>query len=245
MSGFDVSYPGALLAGVLSFASPCILPLVPAYLSFLAGVSFEEIADERRDPAIARRVVLSSLAFVAGFVTVFVVLGASASVVSRVLVDHLGLLAKVAGVVVILFGLHYTGLLPLRLLSYDLRFRPVRASGGAGAFLMGLAFAFGWTPCVGPVLATILTLAAAQTSIWRGVALLTCYGIGIGLPFVAAAAAVGPFMRLAAGMRSRMRWVEVALGGMMIATGSLILVGSVANVSGWLMRTFPALSRVG
>jgi len=245
MSGFDVSYPGALLAGVLSFASPCILPLVPAYLSFLAGVSFEEIADERRDPAIARRVVLSSLAFVAGFVTVFVVLGASASAVSRVLVDHLGLLAKVAGVVVILFGLHYTGLLPLRLLSYDLRFRPVRASGGAGAFLMGLAFAFGWTPCVGPVLATILTLAAAQTSIWRGVALLTCYGIGIGLPFVAAAAAVGPFMRLAAGMRSRMRWVEVALGGMMIATGSLILVGSVANVSGWLMRTFPALSRVG
>jgi len=246
MNALIVTYPGAILAGVLSFASPCILPLVPAYLSFLGGASLETIASERPDPAVTGSVLTSALCFVAGFVAVFVVLGASATLFGRVLAEHLDLWAKAAGVLVILFGLHYAGLLRLRFLNYELRFHPAKQRAGAlGAFAIGLSFGFGWTPCVGPVLATILALASQQPSIRQGVALLICYGAGLGIPFLAAAAAIRPFLRLVGRARRHMRWVELALGSMMIFTGVLILAGSVADVSGWLMRTFPALSRIG
>ncbi|TAM86986.1 cytochrome c biogenesis protein CcdA [bacterium] len=246
LSGLALSYPGALLAGLLSFASPCILPLVPAYLSFLAGVSFESIAAEQRAPAVTRRVVAAALAFAAGFVIVFVLFGVSATLLGRLLSAHLDLLEKVAGVVVVLFGIHVSGLVRLRPLSRELRFHPVTARAGVlPAFAMGLAFAFGWTPCVGPVLAAILALAGRQTSIWHGAALLACYGAGIGIPFVAAAAAVNPFLRLAARARRYVRAIELTLSALLIATGALMAAGSLASVSGWLLRTFPAFSRIG
>lgn len=241
-----MSYPGALLAGVLSFASPCVLPLVPAYLSFLGGVSFEQVSTQRVDPAVSRRVLLASFAFVLGFITVFVALGASATMLSRVLADHLSVLAKVAGVVVVLFGLHYMGLVRIPFLNYEARFHPM--AGRASllmAYVIGLAFAFGWTPCVGPVLATILTLAATSSSVWHGVLLLALYGIGIGIPFMLAATAIGPFLRIAAHIRARMRWIEVSLGALMVVTGVLIVVGSLASVSGWLLQVFPFLGKIG
>lgn len=242
----SVTYAGAAVAGMLSFASPCVLPLVPAYLSFLGGVSFESLASETRDASTGRRVMLAAVAFVLGFTTVFVALGASATLVGRVLSDHIDVLAKVAGAIIIVFGLHYMGVLRIPFLARDVRFHPTTLPRGiVGAYVMGLAFAFGWTPCVGPVLATILTLAGNSRSVAHGALLLGVYAAGLGVPFLIAAAAVGPFMRVVARLRSRMRSLEVALGGMMIVTGVLIWVGSIADVSGWLLRSFPVLARGG
>jgi cytochrome c-type biogenesis protein len=219
--------------------------LVPAYLSFLGGVTFEQAPHARSRAALARAF-SAALAFVLGFVLVFVALGASATLLGRVLADQFGLLAKIAGVTIVLFGIHYTGLVNLRFLNYEARFHPVaRRAGVATAFVMGLAFAFGWTPCVGPVLATVLVVAGSSPSMLHGVLLLSVYGLGLGIPFVAASLAVGPFVRAAAALRSRMRWIEVSLGAIMIATGVFIFVGSIANVSAWLIRAFPVLSRIG
>lgn len=243
MNALSISYPGALIAGVLSFASPCVLPLVPAYLAFLGGASVEQGGAQGRP---SRRLILSALAFVLGFITVFVLLGASATLFSRLIADHIGLLAKIAGSIIIIFGLHYVGLVRIPFLYREARFHPqISRPSLASAYLIGLAFAFGWTPCVGPVLATILTLAADNTSLAHGVLLLLCYGVGIGIPFMIAAAAAGPFMRAAARLRGRIKWIEYALGGIMIATGTLIVLGSIANVGNWLLQTFPAFGRIG
>ena len=245
MNALSISYPGALIAGVLSFASPCVLPLVPAYLAFLSGVSIEE-ASAHQGAAVSRRLIFSSLAFVLGFITVFVLLGASATFFSRVLADHIGVLSKIAGTIIIIFGLQYIGVLRIPFLYREARFHPQTTRPSLiSAYLIGLAFAFGWTPCVGPVLATILTLAAQSSSIGHGILLLLCYGIGIGIPFLIAAAAVGPFMRAAAHVRSAMKWVEYSLGAIMIVTGALIVLGSIANIGGWLFKTFPAFGRIG
>ena len=240
-----ISYAGALGAGFVSFASPCVLPLVPAYLSFLAGVSFEELAVKKESASVNWTVIAAALAFVVGFNVVFIALGASATYVSRLLADHLNLVAKIAGVVIVIFGLHYAGLLRWGFLHREGRFHPTGMRGVGGAFVMGLAFAFGWTPCVGPILATVLTLAGASGSLWQGVALLACYGAGIGVPFLLAAFAIRPFMRVMSGLRGQMRAIEVSFGGLMIATGILIYANSLENVSGWLLNTFPALGRVG
>lgn len=241
-----LGYPGAVLAGVLSFASPCVLPLVPGYLSFLGGVSFEQAAAANRSSAVSRKVVFSAIAFVLGFITVFVALGATATLFSRLIADHIDVLARIAGAIIVLFGLHYMGLIRIPFLYREARFHPQSARATLwSAYLIGLAFAFGWTPCVGPVLATILALAAEGSSVWHGVVLLACYGLGIGIPFVIAAAAIGPFMRAAARLRSRMKWIEVGLGGFMVVTGILILSGSIAGVGGWLFKTFPVFGRIG
>ena len=246
VSGFDVGYPTAFAAGAASFASPCVLPLVPGYLSFLAGVSYDEMVLPVRDRAVSRRVFAAALAFVAGFMVVFVALGASATLVGRILIDHMDALEKISGVLIILFGLHFIGVLRVPTLQRDVRFHPGRLpTGPGGAFLMGLAFGFGWTPCVGPILATILALAAVGSSVPRGMTLLACYALGIGLPFLFAAAAFQPFLRMAARFKTRMRAIETAVGALMIATGVLITTGSLAGTSGWLLRTFPALGRFG
>jgi len=243
MNALSISYPAALLAGVLSFASPCVLPLVPAYLAFLGGANVERGATQGPP---SRRVILTALAFVLGFITVFVLLGATATLFSRLIADHIGLLAKIAGSIIIIFGLHYIGLIRIPFLYREARFHPVIAKPSlASAYLIGLAFAFGWTPCVGPVLATILTLAADNTSLVHGVLLLLCYGVGIGIPFMIAATAAGPFMRAAARLRGGMKWIEYSLGGIMIATGALIVLGSIANIGNWLLQTFPVFGRIG
>ncbi len=247
MDPFQISYPGALLAGILSFASPCVLPLVPAYLSFLSGASFEQLTDDnQQDRALQRRVFLAALAFVVGFGTVFVIFGATATALSRALVEHLDILSKIAGVVIIVFGLHYMGLFRISFLNYEKRFHvEQKPSGLIGAYVLGLAFAFGWTPCVGPILASILMVAAAGDSIWHGTGLLTAYAIGIGVPFLIAALFVKPFMAFMTRFRKHIRKVEITIGLLLVITGLAIFTGTIADAAQWLLDTFPAFSKVG
>ncbi len=242
----SVSYAGAAIAGMLSFASPCVLPLVPAYLSFLGGMSFETLASDSRDALTVRRVMIAALAFVLGFTTIFVTLGASATLIGHSLSDHVEILAKIAGALIVVFGLHYVGILRIPLLARDVRFHPTALPRGiVGAYVMGLAFAFGWTPCVGPILATILTLAGNSNTVAHGALLLSAYAAGLGVPFLIAATALAPFMRMVTRLRAHMRFIEMILGATMIVTGMLIWVGSIASVSGWLLRVAPALAGGG
>ncbi len=236
--------PTAFLAGIVSFASPCVLPLVPAYLSFLAGVSYEDV---RAGNAETRaRVIVGAVAFCLGFSLVFVALGASATFVGRLLDDYAPLLSKIAGALIILLGLQLMGVLRIRALEGDRRFHPVfRQSSPLRAFAIGLAFAFGWTPCVGPVLAAILALAGSSGSVARGVALLGTYSLGIALPFLAAAVAFGAFSKAYDAIKKQMRAVEIGAGALLVITGALILTGTLATVSGWLLDAFPVFSKVG
>ncbi|MCP5372895.1 MAG: cytochrome c biogenesis protein CcdA [Hyphomicrobiales bacterium] len=243
MNPFDITYGGALVAGLLSFVSPCVLPLVPAYICFLGGASLDQlIAEDGVDKALARRVFISSIAFVLGFGTVFVALGATATALSQVIAQHIDVLAKIAGVVIVLFGLHFAGVFRIGFLNFEKRFHlQDKPAGLVGAYVLGLAFAFGWTPCVGPVLATILMVASTGDSIWNGIGLLTAYAAGIGVPFLVAALFVRPFMAFMARFRRHMRTVEIVIGGLLVVTGIAIFTGSLANVSQWMLETFPGL----
>lgn len=249
MGVFDISLGAAFLAGLLSFLSPCVLPLVPAYLGFLGGVSAHQLAaetDEAAARAGARRIAWAALAFVFGFATVFVALGTTASAISRLLVQHLDLASWIAGSVLILFGLHTMGWLPLALLYREARFHPERRPAGLiGAYVIGLAFALGWTPCVGPILAAILTVAAASDSLARGALLLGIYAAGIGLPFLAAALAIRPFLAALARWRRHIVWVERITGALLIATGIAIVTGKLAEAGYWLLEIFPVLGTIG
>jgi cytochrome c-type biogenesis protein len=244
---FDVSFVGALVAGLLSFVSPCVLPLVPPYLCFLAGVTLDQLADQdRADAAPTGRVLAAAFAFVLGFATVFVLLGATASALSGLLIEHFGLLAKFAGAIIILFGLHLIGLLRVGLFDREARVHPqARPTGPLGAYAIGLAFAFGWTPCVGPVLATILTVAATKEQMWQGAVLLGAYALGIGVPFLAAAAFAAPFLRLMRRLRRWTRAIETVMGILLIVTGVAIFSGAFADMGYWLLQAFPALGRIG
>ncbi len=248
MTGFDVTYGGAFLAGLLSFLSPCVLPLVPPYLCFLGGLTIEELAGEQAigRRAASRGVLLAALAFVLGFTTVFVLLGASASALGQVFSDHLVLLSRVAGAIIIVMGLHFLGILRLNLLYHEGRFHLAkRPAGLLGAYLVGLAFAFGWTPCVGPILAAILFVAGAEDSVAQGALLLTVYALGIGLPFLAAAMAAGPFMAFMAHFRRGAALVEKTMGAFLVVTGLLFLTGGMSDIAYWLLESFPELGQVG
>lgn len=247
MGEFDVGYAGAALAGLLSFLSPCVLPLVPPYLCFLAGVSIEQLSGtDDGEQAAGRRVFLCAVSFVLGFATVFIALGASASAVGRLVADHIDLLAKVAGVLIIVLGLHFLGAFKVSALYREFRFQTsARPAGLLGAYAVGLAFAFGWTPCVGPVLAAILFVAAAQDTVWKGAALLGVYALGIGVPFLLAALLARPFLALMKRFRRHLHRVEQAMGLLLVITGVLFITGSVNEVGFWLQETFPALGRVG
>lgn len=241
MNPFEISYAGAAAAGALSFLSPCVLPLIPAYLCFLGGVGLEEVKE-----GAGRRVVPAALAFVLGFSTVFVAMGATASALNRLITDNLSWLSLAAGTVIIVFGLHYMGVIRIGFLNYDRRVQvDARPTGLLGAFVLGLAFAFGWTPCVGPILATILMIAAGKDSVGEGVVLLSAYAAGLGVPFLVAALAANPFMAFLVRFRRHMRIVEIAIGGLLVTTGLLIMLGRVNEIGQWLMETVPALGRVG
>lgn len=250
MGGLDVGHLGAFGAGMLSFLSPCVLPLVPPYLCFVGGVSLDRLAGEgrgREDGGRATAPVLAAaVAFVLGFSTVFVALGATASGLGRLLADHFDALAQVAGVVVIVLGLHFLGMPRFGLLDREARLHPAaRPAGFVGAYIVGLAFAFGWTPCVGPVLAAILVVAGSTGETWTGASLLGAYAAGIGLPFLAAALALRPFLGLAARFRRYAAGVERALGALLVGTGVLFLTGGMADIAFLLLETFPALGRIG
>lgn len=247
MAGFDVSYAGALLAGLLSFLSPCVLPLVPPYLCFLGGVSMKQLSEAGPVATGAGwRVFVAAVAFVLGFSSVFVALGASASSLGRAVGAHLQLLNYVAGAIIVVLGLHFLGILRLAVLYREARFQLARRPAGIiGAYVIGLAFAFGWTPCVGPVLAAILFVAAAEDSVLRGASLLAAYAAGIGIPFLLAALAAQPFMRFMQRFRTHIHRVEQVTGVLLVVTGLLFITGSIGNLAYWLLDTFPILGRIG
>ena len=245
MGAFDVTYAGAFLAGMLSFASPCVLPLVPAYLGFVGGMTYDELTTNTSAPARAR-VLAAAVAFVLGFATVFVLLGATATTVSRALATHMDIFVKIAGALIVVLGLHDADLIRSPLLQRDVRLdASAQPAGLLGAYVVGLAFAFGWTPCVGPVLATILMVAGTGDSIAYGISLLAAYALGMGLPFLIAAAAARPFFAWSKRFRSQMRAVQLATGGLRVLTGALIFTGSLSIIGQWLLDTFPAFGRVG
>jgi cytochrome c-type biogenesis protein len=249
--GTDVSLLAAFFAGLLSFLSPCVLPLVPPYLGFLAGASVEDLVGDAGTPpgrrrADRRRVAGVAAAFVLGFSTVFISLGATASAFGQLLASWSPTLALVAGVAIIVMGLHFLGVFRVALFYREARFRPSGAQAGPiGAYVMGLAFAFGWTPCIGPVLAAILTVAGSRESVGEGAWLLAVYSAGLGVPFMLSALFVGSFMSFLTRFRKQYRRVEQAMGGVLVLTGVLFLTGQFQNLSFWLLETFPALSRLG
>jgi len=243
----SITYFGALIAGLLSFLSPCVLPLVPPYLCFLGGTTFDQLAGEDETPShVYTTVVMSSVAFVLGFTTVFVTLGATASFAGQLIAENLPLLSKIAGVVIVLFGLHFMGVFRIGFLNFEKRFHiESKPSGLIGSYVLGLAFAFGWTPCVGPILVTILMVAAAGDSVWYGTSLLGAYAAGMGAPFLIAALAVRPFMKFIGRMRKHMRTVELTIGSLMVVTGVAIFTGLMADAAFWLLEFFPFFADFG
>ncbi len=247
----DVSILAALIAGLVSFLSPCVLPLVPPYLVYLAGASLERLADGEQPRRARRDTVIAAVLFVAGFSTVFVALGASASVIGAMLRFYSNELAIVAGIAIIVMGLHFLGLTPIGLLQRQARVEVARPVGLWGAYVMGLAFAFGWTPCIGPILSAILAVAASEARVTKGAALLAVYSLGLGIPFVIAAFAIEPFAAFLARFRKHLARVEQVMGGLLVLTGVAFVVGAVTNfnlissMSYWLLETFPILGTIG
>ncbi|MHB2026277.1 MAG: cytochrome c biogenesis CcdA family protein [Elusimicrobiota bacterium] len=213
----------AFAAGVASFLSPCVLPLIPGYLSMISGLSLDDLSKNSDHGRIALRSGLCAVFFVLGFSLVFTALGASASSLGRFLAGALPALDRIAGVLIILFGLHTAGLLPIRWLYYEKRFSWRTLSPGyVGSFLMGLAFAFGWTPCIGPILGAILALAATQSTISRGMILLCVYSLGLGVPFLAAAFGINAFLRVFSRYKKYIHWGEIASGVLLVVMGGLV-----------------------
>lgn len=236
----DISFGGAALAGLLSFLSPCILPMVPFYLSYMAGLSVKELRDGAGIPAGAqRRLFVQAVAFSLGVTSIFVMLGLGATGLGRTFVQWREPLSWVAGAILILFGLHFLGVLRIGLFYREARVQSQsRPTTLAGAYAMGLAFGFGWTPCVGPALAAILMVASGMGELWRGGLLLLVYGLGMTLPFVVAALFAGPFLGWVARHRAIMGHVEKVMGVMLIVFGVLVATNSVNLIADWMIRNF-------
>ncbi len=239
--GFDVGLWGAALAGLLSFLSPCILPIVPFYLCYMAGLSFGELTGEGGlMPGARRRAVISATLFALGVITIFVGMGATAYVFGQQVREHFDLLRWLAAAVVIVLGLHFLGVIRIGFLMRQARFdvgdKPM---GFLGAFLIGMAFAFGWTPCVGPVLAAILFTAGGADTAGQGAGLLLAYGVGMTLPFIVAALFIGPFLRWAQGFRRHLGLIEKIMGVALIVFGLLIATGSMNLIAEWMLDVAP------
>ena len=239
----DVSVPVAFGAGLLSFASPCVLPLAAPYLCYLAGASVEALADG--EGRARRGVLITALLFVAGFTTVFVAFGATASALGAVLRQWSHWLSIAAGIGIILMGLHFLGVFRISAMLREARLTVDRPAGAWSAYLMGMAFALGWTPCIGPILAAILAVAGSRETVAEGAGLLAVYSLGLGLPFVVAAAAIGPFLRASAAVKKRFGAIEKTVGALLVMTGVLFLTGGFQSMSLWLIETFPQFGLMG
>ncbi len=223
----------AFVAGLISFLSPCVLPLVPGYVSLISGVGVEELKSQ--ETRLLPKVMMNSAAFILGFSVVFIMLGAISTEVGQLMARYKSLLAEVAGVVIILFGLHLTGIFKITALYTDARLHSIK--GGStmwGAFVIGFAFAFGWTPCVGPILAVILGFAAAQDSVLKGILLLAIYSLGLAVPFLLTSLGIERFLKFYSRFRSHMHALEVASGVLLIALGGLLVFGRFTLISNYL-----------
>jgi cytochrome c-type biogenesis protein len=234
----NVTLIAAFAAGFLSFISPCVLPLIPGYISFVSGASLDEM--RAGDAAARRHVLLTSLAFVLGFSIVFVALGASASAIGRFLLGNIPLLGKIAGALIILFGLHTMGVFRLGFLDTERRAHAKRKPAGPlGAVLVGIAFAFGWTPCIGPILAGILAIAASRETVAEGVLLLAVYSLGLGVPFLLTSVAINRFVSVTARIRRHYHAIELVSGGLLVAIGVLIFTGQLTIIARYLEPYLP------
>ncbi|WP_138378781.1 cytochrome c biogenesis CcdA family protein [Luteithermobacter gelatinilyticus] len=244
METTDISYFAALLGGIFSFLSPCVLPLVPAYVCFVTGNSLNDLREGDKVPLLS--VFWGALAFVLGFSTVFVALGAGASSLQPLLLNYMPVFSKVAGALIMILGIHFTGLVRIPLLYREARFQTRdNPAGILGAYVVGLAFAFGWTPCIGPILGTILTLAASQQTFGAGVSLLGVYSLGLGVPFVVAALSINRFLSFSGRFRRHLRTVEILIGLLLIMTGLAIFTGLLQTFGNVLLDWFPGLAKIG
>jgi cytochrome c-type biogenesis protein len=244
---FNITFGAALIAGAISFVSPCVLPLVPPYLCYVSGLSLEDMTrDDAEAPPNRNAILFAALCFVLGFTTVFVLLGATASYAGQMLRSYLPLLTQLSGIAIIIMGLHFLGLFKIGFLSRDVRYHGETGAGTYyGAYGLGLAFAFGWTPCIGPILATILTVASNSESVTQGMQLLTVYSLGLGIPFLLAAFSMNAFLRFFRRFRSKLGLVEKIMGGMLVVTGIMFLTGAMQTLSYWLLDLFPSLATIG
>ena len=243
----EISLPMVFGAGILSFLSPCVLPLVPPYLTYMSGASFDQLRAEIGSAgALQRRVAVTSIFFILGFTVIFVALGATATAFGQVFRQLLPVLTPIAGLLIIAMGLHFLGLYRIGLLDRQIRHQgPGMASGPLGGFLLGLAFAIGWTPCIGPILATVLSVAAGRDTALEGASLLALYSLGLGVPFFLAGIAIGPFLTFFDGFKKHLHTVEKVMGGLLVVTGVLFITGNFTRISYWFLETFPALANFG
>ena len=236
----NVTLLAAFAAGFLSFVSPCVLPLIPGYISFVSGISVDEMRGDTAPATSRLQVFLTSLAFVIGFSIVFVALGASATAIGKFMFAKLPLLSKIAGAILIVFGLHTMGVFRLAFLETEKRVHSQRKPAGPlGAMLVGVAFAFGWTPCLGPILGGILAIAGSKSTVTEGVTLLAVYSLGLGIPFLLTSLAINQFFTAAKRIRKHYHAVEVASGVLLIAIGLLIVTGQLTIITRYLQPYLP------
>ena len=236
----NVTLLAAFAAGFLSFVSPCVLPLIPGYISFVSGISVDEMRGDTAPATSRLQVFLTSLAFVIGFSLVFIALGASATAIGKFMFAKLPLLSKIAGVILIVFGLHTMGVFRLAFLETEKRVHSQRKPAGPlGAMLVGVAFAFGWTPCIGPILGGILAIAGSKSTVTEGVTLLAVYSLGLGIPFLLTSLAINQFFTAAKRIRKHYHAVEVASGVLLIAIGLLIVTGQLTIITRYLQPYLP------
>lgn len=244
---FGFSFLAVFGAGVLSFLSPCVLPLVPPYLTYMSGSSFDQLrADGATAGVVWQKSVFTSLFFILGFSIVFITFGATATAFGQAFRQALPIITPIAGIFIIAMGLHFLGVYRIAFLDRQLRHQgPGVASGPVGGFLLGLAFAVGWTPCIGPVLAAILSVAATQETAYEGAALLGVYSLGLGVPFLLAGIAIGPFLTFFSSFRKHLGTIEKVMGVLLVVTGLLFLTGQFTRIAYWFQGTFPILQTIG
>ena len=231
----SVSVFAAFAAGIVSFLSPCVLPLVPGYISIVSGISLEQLQAESENSDLMKTVVLNSIFFILGFSVTFIALGASATMLGQVLMARMAILYRIAGIVIIIFGLHLMGIFKIPFLYQDKRFHNVgKPRGMFGAFVLGLAFAFGWTPCIGPILAGILTFASTKDTVNEGVFLLAVYSAGLGLPFLVTSLGLNKFLSFYGRFKKHLHTVEVVSGALVVTVGVLILTDQFTRLAAWL-----------
>jgi cytochrome c-type biogenesis protein len=230
----NISIFWAFGAGLISFLSPCVLPLVPGYISIISGSSLDQLKANEKDSSIFRTVLLNSIMFIVGFSITFILLGATATWLGQFLLSRMRLFGQLAGLILIVFGIHLTGIFKINFLYRDKRFHNVQKPRGfIGALVIGLAFAFGWTPCIGPILAGILAIASTKETVTQGMFLLAVYSAGLGIPFLLTSLALNQFLNFYGRFKKHFHAVEVVSGAMVIAVGLLILTGSLTRLATW------------
>ena len=241
----EISYFYVVLAGLLSFLSPCVLPIVPGYLCFLAGTSLDKIASGE-DASKERNVFYFALSFVFGFSTVFILLGASATLLSGLIYEYLDILRVVGGIIIIIFGVHFMQIIQLPFLNRDTRYQIESYRPGiVGSYVIGLSFAFGWTPCIGPILGSVLSIAASSETVTYGIVLLMLYSAGLGIPFLLAAYAINGFMKFLSKIRNYIRAIEIFTGVLLVIFGILILTNRIQELAFFFIKYFPFLTQFG